>query len=49
LQVLVNFCELLLCDPSDGRFLGFGDGMGGRGLASTRRCTADLVGEGGVK
>jgi hypothetical protein len=49
LKVLVDFCELLLCDPSDGRFLEFCDGIGGHGLASTRRRTADLVGEGGVK
>jgi hypothetical protein len=49
LKVFVNLRELLSFDPSDGRFLGFGDGADRRRLASTRLFTADLVGEGGVK
>jgi hypothetical protein len=45
-KVFVDLDELSWFDGSNGRFLGFGKGVSG--LASTRRCTADLVGDGGV-
>lgn len=49
LDTLVNFSELSESfELSDGRFLGF-DFDERRGLASSRLCTADFVGDGGVK
>jgi hypothetical protein len=46
LDVFVNLGELPWVDTSNARFLEFGDGMSE--LASTRRYTADIVGDGGV-